>query len=365
MLWLELAPLLVYASLITAAHELGHALAAWPAGYRLTSLGLGRGPRLLRLPLPNGVIVVLHAIPFAGGSVVAIPARGEIGRRGAWFHAGGVLAQAALGAGVALAPEQWWSRDFADFNLVVLIWNLIPWQIQGQTSDGWWLLSRLWPALIERLWPGQGASGALALKGPAFARLAEVERGRGSPLGLRYALVMQAWTALQRRSLDEAARLMGALPEVRRAAPPALRALEAHVGLELARLGGPAPSAPPDPEEPLVVVSLARAAVGEGRFADAAAFLGAAPGAEPAQGLAALARLELLLENGAPDDQVEGALLGLLDRLGPNHGDPIAAREAASRAVARLEAAAGPAVARATAALRQPWLRAVVAAGSG
>lgn len=366
----------MYATVITAVHELGHALAARPAGYRLTSLGLGRGPRLLRLALPWGVIIVVHAVPFAGGSVVAIPERGEVGRRGAWFHAGGLLAQVGLGLLIAAAPERWWSQDLADFNFVVLAWNLIPWQIQGQTSDGWWLASRLWPALLERVWPGEGSGGSLALKGPAFARLAALERGRGSPVGLRYALLMQAWAALQRRALPEAAALLAELPALdgaaSRGAPPVLGLLEAYVAVERARLEGqPGPAVVgPALEAPLVQVALARAAIQRGALREAAALLDLRPAAEPAAGLWRLAALELrLAEDDAQHADLAEALGAVLAGLGPTHADPIGAAEAAEAAQASVAAQASGAAqgqndvpARLAAALDQPWLRAVRAA---
>lgn len=359
--------MLAYATVITAVHELGHALAARPAGYRLTSLGLGWGPRLVRLALPWGVIIVVHAVPFAGGSVVAIPERGEVGRRGAWFHAGGLLAQLGLGLAIAAAPERWWSQDLSDFNLVVLAWNLIPWRIQGQTSDGWWLASRLWPAMLERAWPGEGSGGSLALKGPAFASLAALERGRGSAVGLRYALLMQAWAALQRRALPEAAALLEELPALggaaSRGAPPILGVLEAYVAVERARLDGqPGPVVVgPALQAPLVQVALARAAIKRGALTAAVALLEPRPGVEPAAGLWQLAALELrLAEDDAQQAELAEALAAVLAGLGPTHADPIGAAQAAEAAQIRCETQGqNAAPAGLAAALDQPWLRSV------
>jgi hypothetical protein len=88
------------------------------------------------------------------------------------------------------------------------------------------------------------------------------------------------------------------------------------------------------------------------------------PGAEPAAGLWRLAALELrLAEDDAQHADLAEALGAVLAGLGPTHGDPIGAAEAAEAAQARVAAQGQNAVpARLAAALDQPWLRAVRAA---
>ena len=81
----ELIALLVYAPCVVLLHELGHAIAARPGGYRVTSFGIGLGAPLWTLPLRDGVVLHVDWWVLAGGACTAIPAEPPTARR-AWFH---------------------------------------------------------------------------------------------------------------------------------------------------------------------------------------------------------------------------------------------------------------------------------------
>jgi hypothetical protein len=207
--------MLVYLALVALVHELGHALLARPAGFRLTSLGLGAGAPLLRIPLGQGRVFVLHRWFFLGGACVAIPATLEGGRRAAWFHGGGVLAQLALAPVLRLLPAAWDLGDLEEINALMLIGNLMPWRMGGQVSDGWRLFAALRPG-------GRGA-GVLLDRRAALQHLQRFEAARGSPDGEAWARLLLGWVGAQRgeKTVVEAA----LTPPLREGAPVVLRAL--------------------------------------------------------------------------------------------------------------------------------------------
>jgi hypothetical protein len=180
---------------IALVHELGHALAARPAGFRVTSFGVGRGRPLLRLRGPGGVLVSVRTWVLLGGTCVAIP-RGPGARpRAALFHAGGALAQLALG--LLLLPFDGELVELVSrFNLLVLAWNLLPWRVAGHASDGWWI--------VRHLRGVRGGPGLLPRRRPELDRLLSWEQDQQSPVGTWYARLLLAWIDLQLRRLDRA-----------------------------------------------------------------------------------------------------------------------------------------------------------------
>lgn len=194
-----LAPLVVLAIVapgIALVHELGHALAARPAGFRVTSFGLGRGRPLLRIRGPGGVVLSVRLWVLLGGTCVAIPRGPGRQRRAALFHAGGALSQLVLAA--LLGGLEGPTVDLiARFNLLVLAWNLAPWRVAGHASDGWWI--------VRHLRGGAGGPGMLLHRHGELRRLLAWERAQMSPLGTWYARLLLAWIDLQVRRMDRAA----------------------------------------------------------------------------------------------------------------------------------------------------------------
>ncbi|HHO52740.1 MAG TPA: RIP metalloprotease [Deltaproteobacteria bacterium] len=179
----ELLALALYAPVIVLIHELGHALAARPGGYRLTSFGIGLGTPLWSIYLRSGVVLHLDRWLLAGGAATAIPT-GPVTARRAWFHSGGLLAQAALGLALGVLPDPWPLDRLAQFNLLVAITNALPWRWGGQSSDGW--------LLLDTLTGGRGGSSVLHQR-RGLARMARREASVGSPLGRVYSEVCLAW----------------------------------------------------------------------------------------------------------------------------------------------------------------------------
>jgi len=339
-------------AVVALVHELGHALLARPAGFRLTSLGLGAGAPLLRLPLGGGRVFVLHRWFFLGGACVAIPASLEGGRRAAWFHGGGVLAQLAFAPLLRLLPAAWDLGDLEQINAMMLLGNLLPWQMGGQVSDGW----RLWAALR----PGGRGAGALIDRRAALLQLRRFEAARGSPDGEAWARLLIGWIGAQRGVITEVDAALA--PPLRPGAPPVLRALRAALALDAARRGAsPGPSAPalwaeaeaslagdPDPAaRALVCGAAARLAIQEGALARAERWIEAGGEGHDGGGLLRLAALELAQADGRPSAQAAEACLDSL------RGDPLDP----AGVLAALTAAghSGP--------LLEAWARRLAAAG--
>jgi hypothetical protein len=181
---------------VALVHEAGHALTARPAGYRVTSFGVGMGAPLFRHRGRHGVVFTVNRWLFAGGACVAVPLGLTQDLRAVLFHAGGGLAQLLLGALLALLPEWWWVAPVQSFNLLVLGWNLLPWHFGGMASDGWWILKALRPR-------AQGPGLLFARRRPLH-RIRAFEQRAGSPFGIWYADLMLAWMDLQVGCLDRA-----------------------------------------------------------------------------------------------------------------------------------------------------------------
>jgi hypothetical protein len=188
--------MLAWVPLIALVHEAGHAALARPAGFRVTSFGVGRGRPLFRFRGPGGVVVAVRLWFFAGGACVAIPRGPGPKARAALFHAGGVFAQLALAALLALNDAAW-SDQVAQFNGLVLAFNLFPWRVGGFASDGWWIVSHLRAGR-------SGGPGLLFSRRAELARLVAWEEQIGSPVGTWYGLLLMAWMDLQVRRLDAA-----------------------------------------------------------------------------------------------------------------------------------------------------------------
>jgi hypothetical protein len=187
MLWF-----LAWVPLVALIHELGHALVASSAGYRLTSFGIGRGRPIIRVRMPGGIVFHIGWLFFTGGACVAIPRSPEAGPRAALFHGGGIAAQVALGILLLLVPEgSWsaWATAGGQFNLLVAVWNLLPWRWGRVASDGWWLFSRLTQgAMVPRR--------ALFEQRRAIEQVLEYETRVRSPIGIWYGHLMLAWCDL-------------------------------------------------------------------------------------------------------------------------------------------------------------------------
>lgn len=190
LLWLA-----CWVPVVAVVHELGHALCAAPAGYRLSSFGLGRGPVVARWTLPDGTVIWLGRWVFAGGACVAVPRMPLLPTRSALFHAGGILAQGGLALVLLALPEWWWVEPVARFNLLVAAWNLLPWRFGAVASDGWWLVRG---RALDR-----GRRRPLPSQRGAVAGLARFEAERGALLGWSSATLTLRWMDL----------LVGAPPE--------------------------------------------------------------------------------------------------------------------------------------------------------
>lgn len=185
---LALIWLACWVPVVALVHELGHALCAAPAGYRLSSFGLGRGPVVARWTLRDGTVIWLGRWIFAGGACVAVPRMPLLPTRPALFHGGGILAQVGLALALLALPEWWWVEPVARFNLLVAAWNLLPWRLGAVASDGWWLLrGRGLDRGRRRPLPSQRGS---------VEGLARFEAERGALLGWSSATLTLRWMDL-------------------------------------------------------------------------------------------------------------------------------------------------------------------------
>ncbi|MCB9761717.1 MAG: site-2 protease family protein [Alphaproteobacteria bacterium] len=195
LLWLLSAPL------IAVLHEAGHALAAKPAGYRVTSFGVGHGRPLLRWRSPSGVVFYLGRWVLAGGLCVAIPVD-PVPRRRWLYHAGGLVAQGLLALALLPATLDPASplRMVAAFNLMVLAFNLLPWRLGAYASDGWQLF-------VERF--ASGRAGQLYSQRREIERILRYEEQVGATLGVAWCRLMLDWIDVTvgregpRRPVDE------------------------------------------------------------------------------------------------------------------------------------------------------------------
>lgn len=339
-----LTPLVVLAMVapgIALVHELGHALAARPAGYRVTSFGVGRGRPILRLRGPGGILLSVRLWVPLGGTCVAIPRGPGARRRAALFHAGGAIAQLLLAA-LLLAFDGPIVDLVARFNLLVLAWNVLPWRVAGHASDGWWI--------VRNLHGVAGGPGLLVRRRPELRRLLAWEQAQSSPVGTWYARLLLAWIDLQVRRLDRAdAFFVEEHPEAVLDGP--MDAMHHALVAEWHRLRG-------RPLAALWVLRQVRAARGDDLPPETEDLLCLAEGrtwlqlGEGPRARAALARLAGVAGFAGPDARVLRLELALVDedldeieaavaRVGVAQGlvDPVAAISALRRAAARLDGA--------------------------
>ena len=130
-LLIEFAALAIYGPLVVILHELGHVLFARVGGYRVTAFAIGLGRPIWRVRLGRGPVIVFNQWLLAGGACTAIPTRPP-GPRRAWYHAGGLLAQAGLAVGLFASPSMWWAHRAANFNGLVAATNALPWRFTHQ-----------------------------------------------------------------------------------------------------------------------------------------------------------------------------------------------------------------------------------------
>lgn len=195
---IELMALAVYGPLLVLLHELGHAVFARRGGYRVTSFAVGLGRPMWSLYLRDGVVLHVDRWFFAGGACTAVPT-GPPGRRRAWFHAGGFVAQAVLAVVLLLLPPSWLSERILWFDLWVALTNAIPWRLGSQASDGWHLLDAL---------TGAHRAGTVVAQRASLARMAAREEAAGSPVGTAWCDVCLAWSAVQLGETEQARRLL-------------------------------------------------------------------------------------------------------------------------------------------------------------
>ena len=219
LIWLLSVPL------IALLHEAGHALAARPAGYRVTSFGVGHGKPLLRMRTSSGTIIYLGRWLVTGGLCVAIPVDPVPSRR--WlYHSGGLLMQAAL------VPFLWWGAQRVpvleyvhSFNLLVIVWNLLPLRIGGYATDGWQVLAGA--AMSSR-------TSQFFTHRKQVERVRDFEQQVGSPLGVAWCRLVLAWMDVVLGFEDD-----GWEPDdVLLLAEPQLEALHTYVKAERHRVEG-------------------------------------------------------------------------------------------------------------------------------
>ncbi len=324
----ELIALVLLVPLIGTLHELGHALAAPLAGYRVTSLGVGIGKPMLRRVTLRGMVLWLGRWPLAGGACVAIPAGSSA--RPVIYHLGGLVTQALLALALIPFEDLWWVLDRAEtFNLLVLAWNVLPWRIGGQASDGWHLVARLSPSR---------AGSPIMGRRSVLERLARFEETVGSPLGSWYARQGLAWHDIllgRPERADEQMRLPD--PLGLGADDRGIRALQGYLivawhrahgrceqALEAARawrarLG----SAVPDGAEDLGTIAVAQALVGCGQPAEARQVLASLAGVSGIIGREATATLLAAALAEGELDATRRAAWRLIERLPGPFYDPV------------------------------------------
>ncbi len=221
-----LAVLLAAVPAITTVHEAGHALLARPAGYRLTSFGVGHGRPLLSHRTRTGVVLYLGRRLWMGGACVAIPVK-VVPQRQRLYLAGGLLAQGLLAVVLGLASEAWPALRVAHhFNLLVLAFNATPWRLGGHASDGWTLLASS---------VGSGRTGELIGQREWLQRIARFEQGVGSQVGASWCRLMEAWIDVVTGQTSQAVEAIDAgVPRLE----ADLESLHAYVGAERHRLEG-------------------------------------------------------------------------------------------------------------------------------
>ncbi len=183
---------LAWVPVVAIVHELGHALVASTAGFRVTSFGIGRGRPIVRIQMPGAVVFHVGWLFFTGGACVAIPRSPESRPRAALFHGGGIAAQVVLGMILLLLPSGPWSPWIdagGHFNLLVAAWNLLPWRVGRVASDGWWLFSRLTQGAVV-------PHRALFEQRRAIEQILAHETRVRSPIGIWYGHLMLAWCDL-------------------------------------------------------------------------------------------------------------------------------------------------------------------------
>ena len=153
-------------------------------GYRVTAFGIGHGLPLWSVYLRNGAVLHVGAWFFTGGACTAIPV-GPSSPRRAWFHGGGLIAQALLAFALLFLPRNEWVLATMGFNILVMVQNLLPWRLGALASDGW----HLWDALS-----GGARGGSVLSQRAAFERMVRHSESIGSPLGTVYGRVCLAWT---------------------------------------------------------------------------------------------------------------------------------------------------------------------------
>jgi hypothetical protein len=340
---LEVLPLLLVllaaAPVITTVHEAGHALLAGPAGYRLTSFGVGHGRPLFAHRTRRGVVLYLGRRIWLGGVCVAIPVK-VVPHRQRLYLAGGLLAQMLLAVVLGFASQTWELLEVAaHFNLLVLAFNAVPWKFGGHSSDGWGLLA----ASI-----GAGRTGELIGQRERLQRIAAFEQNVGSAVGAAWCALMDGWIDVV---TGQPSRAVSAIEAGVPRLEPDLESLHAYVGAERHRQEG-APLAGlrliqslrsaygadlPDEAGDLVTIAEARLylALEEPRRAEQ--LLAQVAGVSGLVGQDALSvRLEALLMRGTAD-QVESAARRLATRLPGRFLDAPQAVLALWEAAERLE----------------------------
>jgi hypothetical protein len=221
----ELLIWLVSVPLIATVHEAGHAALARSAGYRVTSFGVGQGPPLVAHQAHSGVTFYLGRYLWTGGACVAIPGGLDPGRR--WlYHAGGLLAQAALAAVLWPLATIWPILEVVEgFNLLVAVTNLVPWRLGAFVSDGWQLLAQASPGRARPLYTARAR----------VERLARYEGQVGSRLGTAWCELMLAWMDLLVGKVEGIAERLDQEVAV---LDPYLEAVQVYLRAELRRLQG-------------------------------------------------------------------------------------------------------------------------------